>query len=124
MDENYPMYCDGQVVGSVAVRKTGMFFRFLCRGSGIAHQHCRLILYTDTARKDLGLWPFYDRAGEITAHLSAKQAGMPPYRFCIEPENKQQFVAVYADRPFSSLSQFEKARFTVCDGQPGIVFTD
>ena len=110
---------NGEKVGSCWVKAEGLYLRIRC-SCGMRPGMVRL--YWD--REPLGvLIPQGDRLVLETRQAKKRFLGLEP-RFLLEPVGEkrgERFVPLCPEEPFSYLEYLQNARFSMRNGQPGLV---
>ena len=127
MNREYDIYMGKQAVGTAAVERQGLYYRFDCRCRLSGDVLCRVTVACNGHHENLGiLVPMGSQFG-LTTKLAVKKLGEGPFEFRVlpkHPSGQGQFIAVYPEEPFAYLSRLKDAFLEVRNGQAGVVIPD
>lgn len=122
MEQIYDITKNGQAVGTAAVEKDGLYYRFTCRcrGSGIFH------LRVSRGGKEESLGIPVPEGGEYRLRTRIPVSRFPAgeFRFFVEEPKKETFVPVIPGQPFPYLSKLKNARYALRNGTAGVILSD
>lgn len=127
MEGTYPVMQGGQPIGSVEVRREGLYYRFRCRCCLTGTVICRLIVYCGGASENLGVLVPVDGEFGLETRLATKRLGNGKPDFRAEPKHSElrgTFVPLSPEEPFSYLSRLKDAYLVRREGQLGICFRE
>lgn len=117
------VFMDGKKVGTIEVSVKGLYYHFSCQCRFNDHRKHRIIVKCANQMISLGICvPCGQEYGFRTS--------MPMNRFpksdmsFIAFAEEDQFYPVASQSPFQYISKLRKARFSVKDGQVGVVVTE
>ena len=117
----FDVFYGGQIVGSVTVRKEGLYYLLSChckRIEGIL----RLVLHRGAERVSVGICAPEGTGIGICRRLPIKLLGMPPWRFALTEGDGEVFVPLGGTLPTVVLRNLDLASFCTRDGKPGLLF--
>ena len=119
----YVIHFESRQIGTAQVEICGLYFHIKCRCDLPKGSRCRITAQGAGEKVDLGLCvPCGERFGLSKRIPCKKLQGQLTFR--AEPEKLEQaFVPVFPERECLCLSRLRNARFSLVDGQPGLVFT-
>jgi hypothetical protein len=124
MEGTYPVAYRGKKVGSVSLRRCGLYYELFCCCQLAGDEMLQLMMTGPGQAADLGLLiPCSDRL-ELRKRISAKRLGEGSPTFCLRyrQEMDGSYYPVDPDQPFLFLHRLEDCIFEVRDGQTGILF--
>ena len=112
VEGTYEVISGGQAVGSVVIRRQGLYYhiRCLCHLSG--EGMFRLILEVGERTIDLGIMVPTDSFFGLQTRLSAKSLGTGSIHFHLKPQRNSEnecLISVCPEEPFQYLSRLESA---------------
>ena len=127
MEGTYDVMLGSQKMGSVTVRKQGLYWQFDCRCSLSGEVMYDLVVQTADAQVSLGLLtPCGDRFGLLTKQpVKRMEQGKPT--FLLRPRHtgmKECFVRVNPQEPFGYLRRLESAYLAKRNNQIGLILED
>ena len=124
MKEMYFVEYNGNPVGSVAVSREGLYYRFRCLVKLEEKQICRLQCCWGNQCMDLGILIPVNNHYELDRKLPVKNFTDADCIFRITSnQTKERFIPIRQDAPFSNLQHLQNAKFSVRDNIPGIVIS-
>lgn len=108
--EKYDVYLEQEVVGTVRMTRSGLYYQIECLCEIPGQPMLRLLLVSDSGTLDLGTCVPMDKLFGVRTKLPVKKLGRSGLRFYLAERGKQedaQFVPVFADRPFAYLDKLE-----------------
>lgn len=114
MDGTYQVMLEGQAVGTVELRREGLYYHLSCRCRMVDHQVHRL--YGDGEKIGVLL----PKNGELTleARMAAKRL-KPGCVFSLEERNGT-FIPIRPGEAFAQLDKLRLGRLAFRDGEPGL----
>ena len=112
VEGTYEIVQCGEVVGSVLVRRQGLYYHFLCRCRLSGEVMFRLIMLCDGQETDLGVLTPADGCFGINRSLSVKKVGQGRPIFSLSPKKtsvSEDLVLFSEQEPFAYLSQLHRA---------------
>ena len=127
MISEYDIYMGKNVVGTAAVEKQGLYYRFDCRCRLSGAVLCRVMVECGGHHENLGILAPQGGAFCLSTKLAVKRIGEGPFSFRVIPKHpgtKGTFIAIYPDEPFSYIARLKNAFLQVRRGQAGVVIPD
>lgn len=121
MQQKFIVKYNGEEVGYVLLRKSGMYYSLICRVRSKEFSEYRLICRNNENYVDLGVCVPYSDGYGMERYIPAKQIGFDDLRFDVLV-NDETFRPVSNDRPFIMLNRLSEAYFTIKSGMKGIAF--
>lgn len=127
MDGNYELSLGDRKIGSVQVRKQGLYYHFSCRCALSGNAVCRLLVSCGGRQENVGvLVPMEGRFG-IEKQIPVKRLGEGKPEFQLVTRQERQtgsFVPIYPEEPFEYIHKLENAFLVHQAGQLGIVIRE
>ena len=122
MEGTYPVMEQGKKVGTVALKRCGLYLELHCLCSPQQQQMLHLILQQNHQREDLGLLIPTGNEFELWRRIPAKRLheGMPEFYLRIRQKDGVPFYAIDPLHPCPVLHQLDHAVFAIEKGQKGI----
>lgn len=116
---NYEVYLLDRSVGTVAVEKQGLYYRFTCRCTPGKEIH-RLLLRIGGKEIDLGLCVPMGAGFGTEKRIPIRQCGTGMPEFILRPKGGQ-FIPISPEEPFRYIHRLENAFLERRNGRLGIV---
>ena len=112
MDGRYEVFQDGKAVGTVEVRREGLYFRFFCRCCPAGGEMMRLWMICGEDETDLGVCVPMEGAFGTEKRIPARQCGPGQAQFCLYHKDdilRGRFIPLSPEEPFQYLHRLETA---------------
>ena len=116
----YPVITDNQQVGTVTVKRQGLYFDFDCKCTLDKKQLYRLTLTVGDIRADLGVCVPQNGYFGLRTRLPVKRFGTGEPVFCINTKQEKHNIRhfpVCSDKPFPELSKLRTMCLVTHDGK-------
>lgn len=127
MVETHELSLNGQTVGTVYIKRRGLYYHITCRCKLPSVGMYRIKAFSETAETDLGICiPMGTHFG-IETNLPVSRLGEGELTFQIVAKNQEaasRFVPIDPETPFAYISKLEKARLSYRDGIPGVMIAE
>ena len=127
MEQVYSVLSGEESVGTVWLRRQGLYYRIRCRCRLTGTVKYKLVAVCGENAVDLGLCvPYADGFG-TDVQIPIKQIGEGELRFRLIPKHGRlhgRFVPVSPDEPFSYIRQLQNAHLARQDGHIGVILED
>lgn len=127
MDTCFDVFLQQKPVGTVILRKQGLYYQLECLCPVPMPERCDLVLVCDGKEMNLGICVPYAKGFGLKTRMKTAAIGEGDIRFVLSPKDlprKTEFYPVFEDKPFESIERLEYAHLQIRGGQPGIVFYD
>ena len=127
MRDVYKIMLADQSIGTVIVKKEGLYYRFQCRCRLSGEIMYQLIVKCDETECNLGVFVPVENEFGIDTRLPIKKVGDGKFSFYAvarHPDITGKFVPIRADEPFSYLGKIQNAHLDVQNGVLGIVILE
>ncbi len=123
----YSAYLGGDEIGTVTLKKNGLYYHIdgRCRLSG--QVICCLIAQTQTNRINLGTMIPDNGYFRLKSRIAIKKLGEGSLHFIVEPKHPEKdtlFIPLRADEPFTYLQRLSNAYLACRDDIIGIEFQE
>ena len=108
----YEVFQDGEPVGTVEVRREGLYWCFICRCQPIHRDMIRLWMICGGKETDLGLCVPMDGGFGTEKRIPAKQCGPGEPRFCLRHKDdilRGKYIPLSPEEPFQYIHRLETA---------------
>lgn len=122
MQEEFDVFLDNRRVGTVQLKREGLYVALSCRCAGLDEAIWRL--YRGEQR--IGVLAPAEGGMELITRINAKRLGENPV-FSVRSERAGQggyFLPIEPDKPFPGLSRLREARLAVRGGQMGALLPE
>lgn len=127
MEGTYDVTLGSKIMGTVTVKKQGLYWQFDCRCGLCGEVMYNLTVKAGTCQEKLGLLTPGNGGFCLRTKLPMKRLGQGSPVFYLQPRHakvKGQFVPVHPDEPFRYLGRLENAYLTKQNGQIGLFLQD
>lgn len=127
MDGTYEISMGSKSVGSVTVRRQGLYLHFSCRCQLTGAVMCRLAVKCGGKQENLGVLIPMDGQFGLEKKIPAKRLGQgtPEFQILFKQEKPEgKFVPIYPEEPFAYMTKLKDAFLAVQAGQVGIVLKE
>ena len=124
MDGCYEVFQEGKAVGTVEVRREGLYYRFSCRCKPEGGEMMRLWMICGEEETDLGLCIPMDGIFGTEKRIPAKLRAPGQPSFCLYHKDdifRGRFIPLSPEEPFQYLHRLENAFLERRGRQVGIV---
>jgi len=124
MEKIYDVFSGGQRVGSVQLRKRGLYWQFDCHCKPVGKQVFRLEMKMGDQWKSLGIPVPEGECWCLSTRIPIRQMENSAEKFRLTPLGeapKGRFLPVYEQQPFPELSRVRKGKLAIRDGVVGIL---
>lgn len=126
MEGNYPVSMRGNPVGSVTVRKQGLYYHILCCCDIPDGEVCRLMLRCEHNTHKIGVLIPGKTGFTLEKRIPVKNLSIKEPEFFIAPQQDLEnriFVPIRAEEPFAYLSRLNDAFLGYQDDKIGVWIT-
>ena len=122
MEGTYPVRYRGETVGSVILRRTGLYYELHCRCQLTGEEMLQLVLVGNSRSQNIGLLIPQNGGLALTKRIPAKrlEEGSPVFGLRKRGEADAPFFAIDPEQPFRHLSRLEDCVFALCNGAAGV----
>ena len=123
----YEIHQGSRSIGTAAVFKEGLYYRFRCRCKLTGTVIHRITVYVENATRDLGIPVPKNGEFFLETKVPAKYFGAGEPRFFAVPhlrKSESRFYPISPEEPFSYLAKLRKAHMERRDEGIGIVMED
>ena len=127
MDGTYEIAMGAKPVGSVTVRRQGLYYQFSCRCELTGAVVCKLEVSCGGKQENLGILVPMDGKFGIEKKIPVKHLGEGVPEFRILPKHEKlegRFVPIYPEEPFAYMARLKDAFLATQNGQMGIVIRE
>lgn len=127
MDGKYIVTFGQADVGTVEVRREGLYWHFSCRCRITGDVVCRLTVQCGASRESLGIVVPQGDGFALETRLPVKKLEQGIPRFFLVPRHEAgegMFVPLSPEEPFAYIARLKDAYFTRRYGQAGVVLRD
>ena len=123
MEGTYPVSYRGETVGSVVLRRCGLYYELCCRCQPAGEKMLQLILMGTDQTENIGLLIPHNGRLELTKRIPAKRLGEGSASFYLRCRREEDalFYAVEPERSVSFLHRLDDCFFAVRNGKTGII---
>ncbi len=124
MEGTYDVKLGSQMIGSVAVKKHGLYWIFDCHCTLSGEVMYDLMITAEDRQEKLGLLTPANGSFELRTRIAAKRLGQASPVFTLKPRHNfldDNFIPIRPEEPFCYLSRLENAHLARKTGQIGIV---
>lgn len=123
MEGNYHVYAGDKTVGSVAVSREGLYYRFDCRCRLENKEICKICIACGQEQILLGTLIPEGRQYRLCRKLPVKRFTGETLRFFLSghEEKSEIFIEIRENEPFARLEDLKNAVYRVRNGRTGIV---
>ena len=127
MEDTYDVKLGSQIMGTVTVKKQGLYWLFDCRCDLSGEVMYDLAIMVGEYQVKLGLMTPGNGCFCLCTKLPIKRLGQGSPMFSLQPRHaqmKDNIIPVKPDEPFCYLSRLENAYLAKLEGKPGIALTE
>lgn len=125
MDTCFDIFLSQNKVGTVTLRKQGLYYQLECYCSIPMKERFSLVLICGSNEINLGVCVPYEKGFGLKTRIKCAAIEHREPRFALLPKNltqKKPFYPVFKNKPFALLDNLENGYFQIQEGQAGIVF--
>ena len=124
MDGTYEILLGSKSIGTVTVRRQGLYYLFSARCRLVGDGVCRLQLTCGAVQENLGVLVPMEGVFGLEKKLPVRRFGTEIPQFQILTNHcrtGEKFVPIYPEEPFAYMTRLKDAFLATRDGQMGIV---
>lgn len=124
MEGEYPIFANGQSVGTVQVYCAGLYYEFVCRCRQTHGQMQELVVRIGDSTEKLGLLVPSNSGWQLRKRVPIKRLGEGKPLFLLRSRNEQtaETVEIDAEKPFPFLERLDEAYLVSVAGESRIAF--
>lgn len=118
MEGQYPVFYNEQVIGSVQIRRIGLYYELKCSCSSKMEGIWRLFVINEGRIEDLGVLVLENRGMCLLKRIAIKNLAIqkPVFGIRNNAEMVKDAVAIHAEKPFAYLTKIDCA-YLIMDGK-------